>query len=248
MKKLLTLAFVALVSCAFAQNKETRKISDFNEISVSQGIKAEIIGSVRNEVVVDCENQAHLALLETVVKNGTLFIRYKPNSNIQSKRPSEVKIYASPNVSAIQVSSAALLNISAPVKSSNIDARVSSSGTLLFKSLRADKLTLQTSSSSEAKGEIAVHDLAVNSSSSSTVILTGSTNTADINTSSSSTANLKDVKANHAVVSASSSSTILVQVTGELTGKVSSSATVINTAKAKLIQVKESSSGSVKAM
>lgn len=245
MKRLVTIAFLAVSIIAQAQHKETRKISNSRGIDVSSSIQATYIHSNRNEVVVEVENMEHLKKLETVVENGILFIRYKSRSNIRTSTPNRVTIYTSAPLQAVKVTSSASLRLESAVKASSFDVDVNSSGKLLASQITAEDVHVDVSSSGRFDGRLSCSSLDIEASSSGKIVLAGTADQADIDMSSSANANLADLKIKRATIEASSSAQTTVQVAGRLKADVSSSGKVYYIGKPESVEVEKSSGGQV---
>ncbi len=245
MKRLLTLALIAASTLTYGQHSQTRKIASPNGIAVSRSIQAKYIVSNRNEVVVEVENQDHLDKLETVVKGGTLHIRYKSNVNIRTQKPNRVTVYSTAKLQQINVSSSASLHIESEIKVPQILVTVNSSGKLLASTIIAEHATIDLSSSGRFDAHITTSKLTIDGSSSAKLVLAGSANEADLDISSSANIDLAALKLKRATVDASSSSKATVQVSENLTADVSSSAKVYYIGKPQNLTVNKSSSGQV---
>lgn len=245
MKRLLTIALIAVSALAYGQHSETRKISSPKGITVSSSIEAKYIVSNRNEVVVETGNKDHLDKLETVVENGILHIRYKSNTHIRTQKTSRVTVYSSGKLQYVKVSSSASLLVEGEQKVPQIEVSVNSSGKLLASSIVAEKAKIDISSSGRFDAKLTTTDLDIEASSSSRLILAGSANNATLDISSSANLDLSALKIKNITVDASSSSQATVQVSGNLNADVSSSGKVYYIGKPQNLNVEKSSSGQV---
>ncbi|WP_437917969.1 head GIN domain-containing protein [Sphingobacterium sp. LRF_L2] len=245
MKKILTLAFVTLVTLSQAQHKEVRKIGKLEGVAVSSSIEAKYIVSDRNEVVVEVEDPDHLKKIETVIEYGKLHIRYKSFSTIRTKKPNRVTVYSNGKLSDVEVSSSASLRIEDPIKTSEIDIDVNSSGKLFASNITAEKVDLEITSSGRFDARINANFLEVEASSSGKLNLLGQANRAIVDISSSANVNMTDMRIKTANVDASSSAKVTINVSEELNADVSSSGKVYYVVKPKKLKIDKSSGGQV---
>lgn len=71
---------------------ETRQLSGFNKLDVSDAMDVEVTFSTQEEVIIEANSNLHQYILTDVV-NGTLKIRMK--NNVRIKSGSEIKVYVS---------------------------------------------------------------------------------------------------------------------------------------------------------
>lgn len=127
------IAFAAafLLSCtSFAETtrgsgnvqRETRAVGSFTGVSVSSGIRGEVkVGTQRVELEAD-DNV--LPIIETVVEDGTLMVRFKHHGSLRTETPIVVRVTA-PSIEALDASGGS--SIRAEVASSD-DLSIQSSG------------------------------------------------------------------------------------------------------------------------
>ena len=245
MKRILTIALLAIALVAQAQHRETRKIAAPTAISVATSIETRYVLSNRNEVVVEVEYPDHLKKLETVVEDGELKIRYKPLSNIRTKKSNKVTVYSSGELTDIEVSSSGSLRIEDAFRVSALDIEVSSSGKLFAQDIVAEKTNVEVSSSGRFDGRIKTGRLDLDCSSSGQINLLGSAETAELEITSSGAANLGQMPIASASIEVGSSGSATVNVSGKLTGSVSSSGKIVHIGTPKTISVDRSSGGQV---
>lgn len=252
------------VSSIYSDSK-TVQLSDFQSITVSQGIEVTLVKGNSNTAVIQSN---YLDKVETVVEGGTLHIRYvkqrnymnglrNPKTQIQltvKEMPNSYKVSSSGKLSVndavmssdlkVSVSSSGDLNFKEIIQSQEADIKVSSSGSLYIP-LKANHLDLDASSSGDVNGTFNVSMMNVDISSSADVQLGG--NVVNLNVKSSSSADLdasklKVVEAN--IVSSSSADVRLGNVSKKLNIEASSGADVNYHAASDALQVlKKTSSG-----
>ena len=223
--------------------KSKEFMMSFDEIKVAQSIKAEVVKSNEEKVVVTAPSD----ILDDILvenNNGQLYIHFKPNLNI-SARNIAVKIFAK-DFSAVKASSSATIIIKDQFTQDKTDIEVSSSGTIKG-NLEANDITLAVSSSGTFDGKIWAVNFDGKASSSGDVILLGKTKNATISASSSGDFRAKDLIAENADLKASSSGGIHISVSSKLYAAACSSGGIQVTRKGNLniISQKESSGGSI---
>ncbi|MEO9967084.1 MAG: head GIN domain-containing protein [Reichenbachiella sp.] len=225
MKKIITCIGILLASfvVASAQTSETRNLSDFDEIKVSESINVRMKKGASNVAKietrgVDTEN------VETKVEGSTLYIRMK-RGNYFSKNV-DIDLTYSDDLSAVSVSSSASIIGSDEIAAERFEIKASSSG-------RVDLI-------------INVRKLDVRISSSADVILEGKAKYQDIDISSSGDLSAFDMDSEEADISVSSSGKAEVTVHGLLDGRASSSGKIYYRGSPDKVYVDTSSSGKVR--
>lgn len=182
---------------------KSRKISDdFVRINASRGLDVYITKSKKISLEVEADENLH-ELIETQVKNGTLYITASKNIYSASAK----KIHLSVNhINAIQV------NSGAEVYSEN--------------TFSTDKLVINASSGAHARMDLKVDELTCESSSGSEIRVTGETNFLNASSSSGSDIDAYELKAKNCKAEASSGSDIHVHVTESFEGSASSGADI----------------------
>ena len=215
MKNFIKLSFVLFLligttSCMFDGVRgdghvvsKSRKISDdFVRINASRGLDVYITKSKKISLEVEADENLH-ELIETEVKNGTLYITATRNIYSASAK----KIHLSVNhINAIQV------NSGAEVYSEN--------------TFSTDKLVINASSGAHARMNLKVDELTCESSSGSEIRVAGETNYLMASSSSGSDIDAYELKAKNCKAEASSGSDIHVHVTESFEGSASSGADI----------------------
>lgn len=216
---------------------------DFDEITVSQAISAEVIKSDAEKVSITAPSDIIDDILVDNAK-GKLHIHFKPNVNIATRNIT-VKIYAR-DFSALEANSSATVKIRDRFTQDKTNVKVSSSADISG-DLEANSLTIKVSSSGTFKGKIWAINLSSEVSSSGDIILSGKTKVATLQASSSGTLNADKVEAENVNARASSSGTIRITASNELRAGASSSGDIIvkRNGNLNIVERSESSSGSV---
>ena len=182
---------------------KSRKISDdFVRIDASRGLDVYITKSKNISLEVEADENLH-ELIETEVKNGTLYITTTKNIYSASAK----KIHLSVNhINAIHV------NSGAEVYSEN--------------TFSTDKLVINASSGAHARMDLKVDELTCESSSGSEIRVAGETNYLIASSSSGSDIDAYELKAKTCKADASSGSDINVFVTESFEGSATSGADI----------------------
>ncbi len=245
MKRILTIAFISFLYVAQAQERETRKIPAPDGISSATSLRVDYIHSNRNEVIVEADNPEHLSLIETTVKNGTLYVQYKRNSSIRNARNNRVTVYSSKIPTRFSASSSSSIYTDETIKANKISVDVSSSAKISLKKIIADDINLSTSSSSKLTTDVSSKNLQVSASSSSKQEIAGSASNLNLNTNSSASVDMSRFSTTNAQVQANSSANVTLSVKENLQGNVSTSARIALKNQPKNVQVDKSTSGKV---
>lgn len=209
-----------------AQSEETRTLSSFDGISVSQSIEAELVKGNKNEVVITV-SKVDLDDVITEIEGGVLKVKMKKKWNYNWTKKTKVKavITYSDYPSYISVSS--------------------SSGIISRDKIITERLELISSSSADLILDIDVDELDARCSSSSDIEIAGTADRATVSSSSSSDFLGENLTVRIANLSASSSSDIYMHVTDELSAKASSSSDIQYSGNPELKKIKKSSSGDI---
>ena len=217
--------------------------ANFDEIKVAQGIRAEVIKSDVESVVVSAPADVIDDVLIEVV-GGQLYLHFKPGINLNTSRIN-AKIYAK-DFSKIEASSSADVVVKDKFTQDKTSIKVSSSGSLSG-SLEANDFSVDVSSSGSVNSEIWAVNLNVEASSSGSVTLKGKSKNSTMDVSSSAGIYADNLVVENAVLKASSSADINVGVSRELNASASSSGSikVKKLGNINISQQKESRSGSI---
>ena len=205
-------------------NVETKKrniSSDFVRLDASAGIDVYVTENGDSKLVVEADENLH-DLIETEVRNGTLFI--STNRNIWSARSKKV-----------HVSVEKLLELKV-----NSGADITSENTL-----NADDLIIGATSGGEFNLHLNVNNLECESSSGANVNLDGKVNNFDVNSSSGSNIDAYGLDVENCIARASSGSNIKVNVIKKFDGDANSGANIRFKGNPKVVNANHSSAGNV---
>lgn len=230
--KLTTVLFLifSMTSCMFegvngdgnVVSKKRKISNDFVRINASRGLDIYITKSKNISLEVEADENLH-ELIETEVKNGTLYITASKNIIMASAK----KIHISAdNINEIKV------NSGAEVYSEN--------------TFSSERLVLSVSSGAHAKMELKVDDLTCKSSSGAGMELWGEANTLAASSSSGSNISAYELKAKECKADASSGSDIKLHVTHRFQGSASSGAGIKFKGNPENISKNDNSGGSVR--
>lgn len=190
----LTIGLSIFTTVSKAQETQNVALSNYNGISVSNGIDVFLTQSNAENIRVS----ANKDILQYVVveKEGTVLrIRFKEHTNVNRlfKKDQAVKVY---------------------VNIKNLESLTSSGGSDIFSQnqLKADKLVIRSSGGSDMKLDVAIKDLEITSSGSSDVHLKGTASNISIAASGSSDIKALDLITDYAKVRCSGSSDVELYV------------------------------------
>ncbi len=221
-KTLLTLVLVSLFSLvAMAQNKETRNVGSFDEISVGQSIDLYLIPGSKEEVVVEVDG-TDLEDVITEVTGGELRIKMARGNY----RNVDVKVTVTfKDLRSLDVSS------SADVYSKGV--------------IKADEFDLEVSSSGAASLELDVDQLEVECNSSGKAELKGSAKNMDVEVNSSGKLYAFDLQGGNVEIEANSSGKAEITLSGTLEAEANSSGKVYYKGSPTNVMIESNSSGKV---
>lgn len=137
-----------LTNCTRAQQREVRKVSDFTGIGLQ--ISADIYLSQASDYKVEIEADAdYLENIETVVEGDMLKIKTKSHFNF-SFHDKKVKIYISmPTINKLNISGSGDIIAQTPIKTENLESKISGSGNVKIENLSVKSLNLSISGSGD---------------------------------------------------------------------------------------------------
>jgi putative autotransporter adhesin-like protein len=228
MKKIFSAVIAVLVlSSAFSQNKvvndpnaQVRTASGFHAIKVSTGIILMLTQSNEEAVAVSASKTEDRDRIKTIVENGVLKIYYDNKSLSFTTNNKNLKAYVSCKVlDGLNVSSGAQVEVNGTIKSVS--------------------LSLDFSSGSAFKGDIAVTELKIDQGSGSTATISGTASSIRAEGGSGSALHAFDLQSDQCDVSVSSGADFAISVHktlkasahsgGQVTYKGSGVITTINT-------------------
>jgi hypothetical protein len=205
-------ATAALLSCAsFADPvrgsgnlvRETRVVSAFDGVAVGGGIRGEVqIG--RQQVEVSADDNV-LPLVETVVEDGVLLVRFKPHLWLNTRNPVVVRVSA-PSISSLE----------------------SSGGSRLTASLNPiDDLSIESSGGGDVEARhVSVKELRADVSGGGALILEGSADKVKLALSGGSRCKAQELRARAARIEASGGSVARLAVSETVRGVASGGSVV----------------------
>lgn len=234
MRIFLLSACLLLGSLAFAQQKETRNVSGFNQVAMSGSYDMKIIQGTEERLILEGDPEV-LSNIETEVEGKLLRIKRKKNkwgdegwdSGWNNNKRVTITLYCR-EMEAISLSG-----------SGDIDA---SSG------LRSDKLALSTAGSGDIKAKLQVKRLNVSIAGSGEMELTGEADEMNISAAGSGDIRALDLRTKECSISSAGSSDSAVNVSDKLAVSISGSGDVRYKGRPRLDKLSVSGSGSVRSV
>ncbi|GAA5036340.1 hypothetical protein GCM10011506_30740 [Marivirga lumbricoides] len=228
-----------------AQQRETRSLDSFTEVSSSASIKVTLVQGSSPKVDVSTDGELEDVLTE--VSGNHLKISRKQNdsffgSNYNNDKI-EVTVYFQ-EIDRLKVSSSSKMEVKNLIKGKRLNAEVSSSGKLTF-SADVEESDISVSSSGRLEAQINCKELEAKVSSSGKIEINGEADEFDATASSSGTINGDGFTCSIADLSTSSSGKISLTVASELSGKASSSGRISYKGSPKIVSVNTSSGGKI---
>lgn len=216
---------------------------DFDEIKVSQSIRADIKKADHEKVVIEAPADLMDDILVEQI-GSTVHIHYKPGIRVTGSRV-KATIFAK-DFTKVEANSSAQIRILDKFTQDKTNVKVSSSGSVTA-DLEANELVIDGSSSGSYSGKIWAVDFDVDVSSSADVEVSGKAKNVDLDASSSGSVIAKNLHAENGVLNASSSGFVNVSLSNELRAKSSSSGSieVIKIGNLNVVQETKSSSGTI---
>lgn len=186
-------------------NEEARKLEEsFDKVDIS-AIPNSTIHTGSNQMGVKLQGDSNLLnQVETVVEDGTLYVRPKDGVQLQSQTPLSAEVFLH-DLTGITASASAAVSAN---------------------QVLASLLQLKSSSSSKIQVEGQLGKVQVQASSSSLVRLSGQADSLSVNASSSANVNAQNLPVREAQTGASSSARVTVNASESLDAKASSSGEV----------------------
>lgn len=199
--------------------KTKQLVMNIDEIKVAQSIKAEIVKSDTEKVVISAPSDI---IDDIIIENegGEVYIHFKPSINI-SARNVAAKIFVK-DFSKLEATSSAVITVKDKFTQDRTQVEVSSSASISG-NLEANDLSIEVSSSGSFSGEVWAVNLESEVASSGEIVLSGKAKNAKLHASSSGTLNAKNVVVDFADIKASSSGSVSIGVKDRLNASASSS-------------------------
>ena len=189
----------ALVSSTALAKSEDRTVAAFSSVHVASGMRATVTIGPQGPVHIEAD-EAALALLETVVEDGALQIRFKPHSDWHGSQAVKLTIQT-PRLEAVGASGGSI-----------VDAAFT----------KADRSGVEASGGSEIRVRgLDAQKLSVRASGGSVLEIAGSAFALDLQLSGGSQLHGRDFSAREADVRGSGGSQADLQVSGALRGGLS---------------------------
>lgn len=145
LKSSLTILLLLAATAAFSQNKETRDVGKFNTIGLAINAELYLSQGSGHEVIIEAPED-QLAKIETEVKNGNLKIK----TESWRTKFKNVKIWVTmPDVNGLYMSGSGKLMAETPIKSNDLEIRVSGSGKVKISELSGEELGISISGSGD---------------------------------------------------------------------------------------------------
>ena len=223
MKRIIfTLSGLFLIFSVFAQNRETRNLSSFNELSVSEAIKVELVKGSSEKAEVEVSGTDAKNVLTEVT--GDRLKVHMANGNWRNVNAFVRITYR--NLEEIDVSSAASVTTESAITSDQMDMDVSSAG-------KADLV-------------FDVGHMEVDVSSAGNLNAEGKADDIEVGISSAGSMDAYDLECKSADLTASSAGSIKITVTEQIEARASSGGSIRYKGNPDKERVSSSSGGSVK--
>jgi len=144
------LAFALLPSCNNIQGsgeiiQSERSVNNFTEINSS--ISGKVTVSLGNEYKVTVNAQQNIAdVLETVVENGALEIKYKTNTQISTHKPVEVHV-SLPNITTLTLRGSGDIIVLDRLNADKLTLKIAGSGDIIADEIKTNELNAAISGS-----------------------------------------------------------------------------------------------------
>ena len=203
-KYILLVAISVLATSLYAQKKETRKVDDFNYVSMGVNADVKIKQGAKNEVILEGDEET-LENIETYVSDNKLKIRTENNSWFKSMQ--KIKIYITiKDFTGLSVSGSGDVVSEGTINGGNIELHVSGSGDM--------DLTLRAT------------DIDCSISGSGSINLTGKGKSAALSISGSGKLDAEDYEVETMSIRISGSGGAYIYATKEIDSRISGSGTV----------------------
>lgn len=202
---------------------QVRNVGPFSGISVSGGIKVNFTQGNNQSVVVDTDSDKQKYVI-TEVKNGILMVAvdYKKNMNFKKL----LVTVEAPELTSAKVSSGSLFTGLNTINANDFAIQVSSGANLNADLNVKNTTNLDISSGSSVTLDVNTKNFEFEGSSGSSATVRGNAENTIFKTSSASSCNAQSLVAKNGTATASSGSTIKMNVSENLTGAVSSGASI----------------------
>lgn len=202
---------------------QVRNVGPFSGISVSGGIKVNFTQGKNQSVVVDTDSDKQKYVM-TEVKNGILMISVDYKKNVNFKKL--LVTVEAPELNSAKISSGSLFTTLNTINANDFTIQVSSGANLNADLNVKNTTNLDISSGSSVTLDVNTKNFEFEGSSGSSATIRGNAENTIFKTSSASSCNAQSLVAKNGTATASSGSTIKMNVSENLTGAVSSGASI----------------------
>jgi len=165
-------------------------------------------------------------LIETIVNDNTLTVKFKSNTNISNPGKLEIRVTA-PNIESMGVKGSGDIYIPKGMSTSNLILKVSGSGDITGKDINCDALNLSVGGSGDITlNRVKATNVNAKVSGSGDITIDGTTTNADYSVAGSGDITAKNLKADNVQAVVSGSGDITCHADKSLTGKVRGSGDV----------------------
>lgn len=149
------------ISNAFADKKETRKVEDFNQISLSIPANLYLTQGAKNEVVIEAGENV-LDKIETKVEGSKLYIKFEKWYNYKGLGSINVYITAK-EIEELSVAGSGDIIAKSAIHAEGIDFNISGSGSIVINDLTTKEVSAMITGSGDIKiqGKIKAKELDV---------------------------------------------------------------------------------------
>ncbi|MEM9884689.1 MAG: head GIN domain-containing protein [Bacteroidota bacterium] len=246
---LLVLFIFAAASGLFAQSSETRNLGSFDEVSVSEGIKAKLRKGSSNKIKIEAEN-IDLNLVRTDIRGDELRIHIE-NDWKRKNRNIDVKVYLTfTDLEALDANSGAYVILEDEITSNSFDASVGSGANIkVEKTIHAKEMDIDASSGAYMYlADIDADELEVDVSSGGKIeVEGGKVNSLEVDVNSSGKLDAYDLRCRYVDADASSGGGVKIYAHTGLKADSSSGGWVYYKGSPDKVVERESSGGRVKA-
>lgn len=239
---ILSFLFFIASSVAIAQNNESRNLSSFDKVAVSESIKLVLKKGSENKARIETSGVDTDRVLTEI--SGSSLTIHMEKGNYRSTTV-EVYLTYTEELEAIKSSSSATVKSEDKIKSKELSVRVSSSAKLEL-DVETEELEIRVSSSGKANLNVDTQDLNVDISSSGKLEVSGSTNFQSFDISSSGRFMAYDLSSQKVRANISSSGSAEITVAQELIANASSSGRISYKGNPDKVLADSSSSGKVR--
>lgn len=202
---LLVVLMLIITQLTMAQTRETREVSNFDELSISSAFIVEL--SVGNEESLEIEAEdRYIDEIETEIRNGRLTIRLRDSRDTRRMKSSP-KLY-------ITVKSLSFIGLSGAVKFTTFDA------------LKGDQLKVNMSGASVAQIEVDVDELQIEASGASEIVMEGRAKTQRMRSSGATSYAAYNLESEYADIRLTGAGSARVSVSEELDVRASGASDV----------------------